>query len=79
MSLLNRIQAKTQQEQEVPNEELKKPEDHPSVVKPEIKSLLLEQKTKENQQEKGRKQKEDKEQELKNILQKKIFQRRRMI
>jgi pilus assembly protein CpaF len=74
MSLLNRIQAKAQQEQEVPNEELKKPEDHPSIVKPEIKSLLLEQKTKENQQEKGRKQKEDKEQELKNILQKKIFQ-----
>jgi pilus assembly protein CpaF len=65
------MQAKTQ-EKEIPKVEPKKPEDHP--VKSEMKTVLLEQRNKEVNLSKGRSQKEDKERELKNILQKKIFQ-----
>jgi pilus assembly protein CpaF len=71
MGLLNRIQAKVQ-EAEITEVELKKTEDHP--VKSDMKTTLLEQRNKEIQHDKGRNQKEDKEQELKNIIQKKIFQ-----
>lgn len=71
MGLLNRIQAKVQ-EKEITEVELKKTEDHP--VKSDMKTILLEQRNKEIQHDKGRNQKDDKEQELKNIIQKKIFQ-----
>jgi pilus assembly protein CpaF len=73
MSLLNRIQAKAHEDTEQPEKEVKKSEVDPSVVKQDMRAVLLEQRNKENQ-EKGRSLKEDKEQELKNILQKKIFQ-----
>lgn len=70
MSLLNRIQSIKEQESGDKTEQVKKEETLPES-KPEPRSPLLEQRSKETHQEKVKTIQENKEQELKNILQKK--------
>jgi pilus assembly protein CpaF len=72
MSLLNRIQEKTNHALEKPKTEFSNLETSPLSLKIETKGTILEQKKKEGTKE--RVQKEDKQQELKNIIQKKILQ-----
>ena len=74
MSLLNRIQEKTQQSQEIHQQESIKSGEHTGNVKADIRAAFLEQRNKEGHREKGKVQKENKHQELKNILHKKILQ-----
>jgi pilus assembly protein CpaF len=73
MSLLNRIQSIKEQESGDKTEQVKKEETLPES-KPEPRSPLLEQRSKETHQEKVKTIQENKEQELKNILHKKILQ-----
>jgi pilus assembly protein CpaF len=72
MSLLNRIQEKTNHTLEKPKTEFSSLETSPLSLKIETKGTILEQRKKEGTKEKV--QKEDKQQELKNIIQKKILQ-----
>jgi pilus assembly protein CpaF len=73
MSLLNRIQSKNEQASGDKASQTKNEETLPAS-KPEIHSPLLEQRSKEAHQEKVKTIQDSKEQELKNILHKKILQ-----
>lgn len=73
MSLLNRIQAKKTNNQDEANNSLNKAEEGLSVEIQDTRTTF-EQKSQEAAKEKVKSQQEDKEQELKNILQKKILQ-----
>ena len=74
MSLLNRIQSKNEQERGDKTGQTKNEETLPAASKPEIHGPLLEQRSKETHQERTKTIQDSKEQELKNILHKKILQ-----
>lgn len=74
MSLLNRIQAKTAPVKETQNIEPKESVEESPAVKSELRAPIHDLKNNEAPREKGKSPQEDKEQELKNILQKRIFQ-----
>lgn len=74
MSLLNRIQEKNKQISGEPNKDVTSSESHSSSPTHEIRTVFREKSTREKSKENAKVRKADKQQELKNVLHKKILQ-----
>lgn len=74
MSLLNRIQEKNKQSSGEPTKDVSSSESHSSSPTNEIRTVFREKSTREKSKENAKVRKADKQQELKNVLHKKILQ-----